>query len=68
MLKLWGYLISCVSVICLGVVSWSGASAKPLMLAMLVLGMATSVIGMAMRLWSYLREKREAAAQTLISK
>jgi hypothetical protein len=68
-LKLLGYLVSCVSVICLGVVSWSGAKEKPLMLAVLIAGMGTSVVGMLLRFWSYAREKRrEAAAQILISK
>ena len=68
MLKLVGYLISCVSVICLGIVSWSGAAAKPLMLALLIAGMATSVVGMLLRFWSWVRDKRQQEAQTLISK
>lgn len=68
MLKLVGYLISCVSVICLGIVSWSGAAEKPLMLALLIAGMATSIIGMLVRFWSYLRDKRQREAQILISK
>lgn len=68
MLKLFGYLISCVSVLCLGVVSWSGAAEKPLMLALLIAGMGTSVVGMLIRFWSYVREKRREAAQILISK
>jgi hypothetical protein len=67
-LKLYGYLVSSVSVICLGIVSWSGAAAHPLMLAILIAGMATSILGMAIRFWSHIREKREEAAQTLISK
>jgi hypothetical protein len=67
-LKLCGYLVSCLSVLCLGVVSWSGAAEKPLMLALLIVGMATSVVGMMIRFWSYLRDKREQAAQTRISK
>ena len=68
MLKLIGYLISCVSVICLGIVSWSGAAAKPLMLALLIAGMATSIVGMLLRFWSWVRDKRQQEAQTLISK
>jgi hypothetical protein len=67
-LKLVGYLVSCISVICLGIVSWSGAAAKPLMLALLIAGMVTSIAGMLVRFWSYLRDKREREAQTLISK
>ena len=68
MLKLFGYLISCLSVICLGVVSWSGAAEKPLMLGLLIAGMATSILGMLVRFWSYLRDKREQEAQIRISK
>ncbi len=68
MLKLFGYVVSCVSVVCLGVVSWSGAAEKPLMLALLIVGMGTSVAGMLIRFWSYVREKRRDAAQILISK
>ena len=68
MLKLFGYAVSCISVVCLGVVSWSGAAEKPLMLALLIIGMGTSVAGMLIRFWSYVQEKRRDAAQILISK
>ena len=68
MLKLFGYAVSCVSVICLGIVSWSGAAAKPVMLALLIIGLATSVVGMAMRFWAYFREKQQEGVQILISK
>ena len=57
MLKLFGYLVSCVSVVCLGIVSWSGAAEQPLMLALLIAGMATSVVGMMIRFWSYLSDE-----------
>jgi len=67
-LKLFGYAVSCVSVICLGIVSWSGGSAKLVMLALLIIGMATSVVGMAMRFWAYFREKQQEGVQILISK
>jgi hypothetical protein len=67
-LKLFGYLVSCISVICLGVVSWSGAAEKPLMLALLIAGMGTSVVGMLIRFWAYVQEKRREAPQILISK
>jgi hypothetical protein len=63
LLKTVGYLISSVSVICLGIVSWSGVAEHPLMLAVLLAGMATSILGMACRWISYRREKREEAAQ-----
>jgi hypothetical protein len=49
-------------------VAWSSAGEKPLMLALLITGMATSVIGMLLRFWSYVRDKRRQAAQILISK
>lgn len=68
MVKLVGYLVSCVSVICLGIVSWNGAAAKPLMLALLIAGMATSIVGMLIRFWSHIRDKRRQEAQILISK
>jgi len=66
-LKVVGYLISIISVICLGLVSWSGAAQHPVMLALLLAGIATSILGMLLRLLSYVREKRYEA-QTRISK
>ena len=68
MLKLFGYAVSCISVVCLGVVSWSGAATNRLMLTLLIIGMGTSVAGMLIRFWSYVQEKRRDAAQILISK
>ena len=76
MLKAVGYLVSSLSVVCLGIVSWSSAAERPLMLALLIVGMGSSIIGMAIRLWSHLRDKRpdvasrlrEEAAQIRISK
>jgi hypothetical protein len=67
LLKAVGYLISSISVICLGIVSWSGAAQHPLMLALLLAGMATSILGMLLRFASFVREKR-SGAQTRISK
>jgi hypothetical protein len=67
-LKLFGYAVSCISVVCLGVVSWSGAATNRLMLTLLIIGMGTSVAGMLIRFWSYVQEKRRDAAQILISK
>jgi hypothetical protein len=61
-LKTVGYLISSISVICLGAVSWTAAAEHPPMLAVLVVGMATSILGMLCRWISYRREKREEAA------
>ncbi|MDB5441194.1 MAG: hypothetical protein JWM33_3621 [Caulobacteraceae bacterium] len=59
MLKTAGYLISCLSVLLLGAAAWNGASRHPLTLAALLLGMLTSIIGMACRWWTYVREHRQ---------
>jgi hypothetical protein len=58
LLKTLGYSISSISVLCLGLVAWDGAKDKPLMMALLIVGMATSVIGMAARWASFAREQR----------
>ena len=52
-LKGAGYLTSIVSVGLLGAVAWKSASEDSLMLALLILGMATSVFGMFLRWMSY---------------
>ena len=52
-----GYLVSCASVALLGVAAYPGAH-KAGLAAVLFAGMATSVIGMAMRWLSYEVEKR----------
>ena len=67
MLKGIGYLVSCISVVCLGVTAWSSAAEHPAMLGFLVAGMATSILGMGLRFLSHLREKQREA-QTRISK
>ena len=59
LLKTSGYLVSCVSVIALGVAAWPGAEDAGLLL-WLVLGMIASVAGMACRWTSYLIDKRRA--------
>jgi hypothetical protein len=66
-IKTVGYLISSLSVLLLGLVAWDGAKDKPVLLACLVLGMLSSVVGMFCRWLSY-QEKEEpprlpAAAQ-----
>lgn len=58
MLKTLGYLISTLSVLCLGLVAWDGAKDKPQLMGLLIVGMATSVIGMAVRWLSFAREQR----------
>ena len=58
-LKGFGYLTSTVSVILLGIVAFKSASQEPLMLACLLLGMATSVGGMLLRWRSHRLEQKE---------
>ncbi len=60
-LKTAGYLISTASVGLLGVAAWPGASKAGLQ-PVLLLGMATSIAGMALRWWSYQVEAKRAAA------
>jgi hypothetical protein len=57
MLKTLGYLVSTLSVVLLGIVSWSTALAHPPLMACLVGGMAASVMGMGLRWLSYLHEQ-----------
>jgi hypothetical protein len=57
-IKTTGYLISTLSVILLGVVSWKSASKEPLLTACLLVGMATSITGMFLRWLSYQLEER----------
>jgi len=56
-IKSSGYLISSVSVMLLGAVSWKSASEKPVLLACLIAGMVLSVIGMIFRWVSYQMEE-----------
>lgn len=58
MLKTLGYSISSVSVLCLGAVSWDGAKDKPVMQLLLIVGMATSILGMVARWLSFAREQQ----------
>lgn len=57
-LKGFGYLVSIVSVILLAIVSWKNASQQPLLLACLIGGAATSILGMFCRWLSYEIEER----------
>jgi len=57
-IKSLGYLVSTASVMLLGVVSWKSASTNPLMLACLIGGMTSSIMGMALRWSSYVIEKK----------
>jgi hypothetical protein len=57
-----GYIISVFSVMLLGAGSWQQASKQPLTLVCLLLGMATSIVGMMLRYASYRKEQAEKAA------
>jgi hypothetical protein len=58
-LKGLGYLVSTVSVLLLGILSWKSASEKPLLLACLILGMLASITGMGLRWMSHRLEQKE---------
>lgn len=60
-LKTFGYLVSTVSVLMLGWVAWPGASRAGLV-PVLVVGMATSILGMVCRWASYEIENRRKQA------
>ena len=57
LVKTTGYLISCVSVFLLGAAAWPGAE-KAGLVPLVVLGMITSISGMACRWYSYEAERR----------
>ena len=57
--KALGYLISIASVLFLGVVAWPNADAPWWHAQVLVVGMATSIIGMGCRYRAHLDEQRE---------
>lgn len=57
-IKTSGYLISTVSVVLLGIVSWKSARADPLMGVCLIGGMLASVAGMFLRWLSYQVDKQ----------
>ncbi len=60
-MKGFGYLVSTLSVLLLGAAAWKGASEEPLLLLYLLAGMATSIIGMWLRYFSYKREEDRKA-------
>lgn len=61
-LKGLGYLVSTLSVILLGIVSWQAAAEQPLLLICLIGGMAASVIGMGLRWLSHRLSEKEKQA------
>jgi membrane protein DedA with SNARE-associated domain len=54
--KGFGYIVSTLSVLFLGAAASKGASEEPLLLACLVAGMVTSIVGMWLRYYSYRRD------------
>ncbi len=59
--KTSGYLVSTLSVVLLGVVTWKSASERPLLMLCLFAGMAASVAGMFLRWLTYDIEERRKA-------
>ena len=57
--KAAGYLVSIVSVLFLGAVAWAKENPPDWYYPVLVIGMATSIIGMGFRYLAHLRQKRE---------
>lgn len=57
--KALGYLISIASVFFLGAVVWTKQNPPGWYYPVLVIGMATSIIGMGCRYLAHIREKRE---------
>lgn len=58
-IKTTGYIVSTVSVILLGVVSWKAASEQPVLMVCLIVGMLASAAGMLLRWISYQVQERE---------
>jgi hypothetical protein len=61
-LKAFGYLVSTISVILLAIVAWPKAKEVPILLACLIGGAVTSIVGMFCRWLSYEVEERKKAA------
>jgi uncharacterized membrane protein YqhA len=57
--KATGYIVSIVSVFFLGAVAWTKENPPGWYYLALVIGMATSVVGMACRCLAHLHQKRE---------
>jgi len=57
--KAAGYLVSIVSVLFLGAVAWAKENPPGWYYPVLIVGMATSIVGMGFRCLAHLRQKRE---------
>lgn len=58
-IKTAGYVVSTLSVVLLGAVSWQAASASPVLMSCLIVGMLASAAGMVLRWISYQVQERE---------
>lgn len=63
MLKTLGYLISTLSVLMLGLVSWRAAEADPELRLWLIAGIAASITGMFCRWLSYQLQERPSGTR-----
>ena len=54
-----GYIISIFSVVLLAIAAWETASRDPLLQLCLIGGVATSILGMALRYAAHRRDRRE---------
>ena len=65
-IKSFGYLISTISVVLLSIVSWSKAKEQPLLMACLIGGAISSIIGMFCRWLSYeIEERRKTSGKSV---
>lgn len=58
-LKGFGYLISSISVLFLGIVAWPGPSDPPWHAPAVVAGMILSIVGMGVRFMSHRKDRRD---------
>ena len=70
MFKTIGYAISSLSVVLLGIAAWDGVKDKPVLLACLIAGLVTSIVGMLMRWVSFLKDEKpsQGSATALVDK
>ncbi len=59
--KALGYLTSIVSVLFLGAIAWPKPGDPAWVLPVLIIGMATSMVGMGFRYLAHIQEKKEIA-------
>lgn len=59
--KATGYLVSSVSVLFLGAISWPKSDDPPWYLPFLIIGMAASILGMGFRWIAHIHQKKQIA-------